>query len=482
VPQVLIADDNSNIHRSVALALKEAGVEVVAVGNGEAAVRKIAEIKPDLVLADIFMPVRSGYEVCEFVKQDPHFSSIPVVLLIGAFDPFDEREAQRVRADAILKKPFVPPDSLLRTVADLLPQSAARSSPAPAVATGAKPELPSVPAQSSTPAGGAEPAEYMDQAPEEFEPTNARLAWNPSEQPVAFGALLETAGAEAAQADDSVLTSRRDPNLGEPAFWVPKAQQESESGGAETEESPVEFAGLEESPEEEQPISEVARPKPPEHQETTAPELPELELSANPFEETAGQTSQDPALELPEFPSLDLPPAKNLPPLPMPDSSSAPQASEIQRSPAAPETADESLPDLKDFAWAAPSGPGKQILPDPESIEESKSPSDTPGLATLAPFLASLTSAASTREGAEPQKPGDFDSLSEPSDFESEPDELETREPFDGPIAAQLDPAVIEAIAQRVIERMQPKIIELVTRELLRPAVEALVQRELEKK
>ncbi len=107
-----------------ALALREAGIEVVAVGNGEAAVRKIAEIGPDLVLADIFMPVRNGYEVCEFVKHDSRYSQTPVVLLVGAFDPFDEQEAQRVQADGVLKKPFVPPDPLINTVKALLAKSA----------------------------------------------------------------------------------------------------------------------------------------------------------------------------------------------------------------------------------------------------------------------------------------------------------------------------------------------------------------------
>src|SRR5580693_6575708 len=104
----------------VTLAFKGEGIDVVAVGNGEAAVKKTIEIVPDLVLADIFMPVRSGYEVCEFLKQDPRFSHIPVVLLAGAFDPFDEREAQRVGADGILKKPFVPPDPLITLVKALL--------------------------------------------------------------------------------------------------------------------------------------------------------------------------------------------------------------------------------------------------------------------------------------------------------------------------------------------------------------------------
>src|SRR5580693_7972836 len=104
----------------VGLALKDQGIEVVAVGNGEAAVRKISDIHPDLVLADVFMPVRNGYEVCEYVKTDSTLSHIPVILLVGAFDPLDEQEAQRVGADGVLKKPFVPPDPLISMVKSAL--------------------------------------------------------------------------------------------------------------------------------------------------------------------------------------------------------------------------------------------------------------------------------------------------------------------------------------------------------------------------
>src|SRR5215467_7878966 len=104
----------------VGLALKDQGIDVVAVGNGEAAVRKIADVRPDLVLADVFMPVRNGYEVCQFVKMDSSLSHIPVILLVGAFDPLDEQEAQRVGADGVLKKPFIPPDPLISMVKSAL--------------------------------------------------------------------------------------------------------------------------------------------------------------------------------------------------------------------------------------------------------------------------------------------------------------------------------------------------------------------------
>jgi CheY-like chemotaxis protein len=120
VPRILVADDNANIQKMVALALEEQGIDVVSVGNGEAAVRRIPDLAPDLVLADVFMPVRNGYEVCEFVKRDERFSHIPVILLVGAFDPLDEKEARRVGADGVLKKPFVPPDPLIAMVTSAL--------------------------------------------------------------------------------------------------------------------------------------------------------------------------------------------------------------------------------------------------------------------------------------------------------------------------------------------------------------------------
>jgi CheY-like chemotaxis protein len=116
VPRILVADDNSNIQKMVALAFAEHGIDVVAVGNGEAAVRRMPDLNPDVVLADVFMPVRNGYEVCEYIKKDPRFAKTPVILLVGAFDPLDEQEARRVGADGVLKKPFVPPDPLIAMV------------------------------------------------------------------------------------------------------------------------------------------------------------------------------------------------------------------------------------------------------------------------------------------------------------------------------------------------------------------------------
>ena len=149
MPRILVADDNTNIQKMVVLAFQERGVEVIAVGNGEAAVRRLPDANPDLVLADVFMPVRNGYEVCEFVKKDPRFAHVPVILLVGAFDPLDEKEARRVGADGVLKKPFVPPDPLIAMVMSALeknPKVAAELAKAKEVAAEAllPPALPEV--------------------------------------------------------------------------------------------------------------------------------------------------------------------------------------------------------------------------------------------------------------------------------------------------------------------------------------------------
>jgi CheY-like chemotaxis protein len=193
VAKILVADDNSNIQKMVILALKDQGIDVVAVGNGEAAVRKISDIRPDLVLADVFMPVRNGYEVCKYVKDDSSLAHIPVILLVGAFDPLDEQEAQRVGADGVLKKPFVPPDPLISMVKAALTRAGVvigANAPPPPMPEAARPEPPPMPRVVPQPVYTPEPEPDPGEA--------ARYASRPKPvnidqglQPLAFGSLLE---------------------------------------------------------------------------------------------------------------------------------------------------------------------------------------------------------------------------------------------------------------------------------------------------
>src|SRR5262245_59496980 len=106
--KLLLADDSVTIQRVIELTFSGEDVEVLAVGDGEEAISRIPAERPDIVLADIGMPKRSGYEVSAFVKGHPDFAHIPVLLLAGAFEPVDDAKAQESGCDGVLVKPFEP--------------------------------------------------------------------------------------------------------------------------------------------------------------------------------------------------------------------------------------------------------------------------------------------------------------------------------------------------------------------------------------
>jgi CheY-like chemotaxis protein len=131
--RVLIADDSLTIQKVVELTFADSNYRLTCVSNGRLALEKVHEQAPDLILADVVMPEKNGYEVCEEIKRNPATASIPVVLLAGTFEPFDRERAQRLGCDAIVSKPF---DSreLFRKVEALIaarPQPAASPAPAP---------------------------------------------------------------------------------------------------------------------------------------------------------------------------------------------------------------------------------------------------------------------------------------------------------------------------------------------------------------
>jgi CheY-like chemotaxis protein len=104
----------------VELTFSDEGLEVITVGDGRQALEKLEEIVPDIVLADVFMPEPNGYQVCEHIKRTERFRHIPVMLLVGSFEPFDEAEARRVGADDYLTKPFQSIRALVGKVRDLM--------------------------------------------------------------------------------------------------------------------------------------------------------------------------------------------------------------------------------------------------------------------------------------------------------------------------------------------------------------------------
>ena len=104
--RILLADDSPHAQRMGERILREEGFEVVTVTDGETALIRLSDVDPDVVMADVFLPHKSGYEICEHIKSHPRHCHTRVVLLAGLLEPVDDAEAQRVRADAILKKPF----------------------------------------------------------------------------------------------------------------------------------------------------------------------------------------------------------------------------------------------------------------------------------------------------------------------------------------------------------------------------------------
>lgn len=122
--RILLADDSPHAQRMGELILREEGYEVVTITDGATVLLRLADVDPDLILVDVTMPTRSGYEICEYVKTSLRHVHTRVVLLAGAQDPVDEQEARRVRADGVLKKPFEA-SLVLKTVKPLLDDAAA---------------------------------------------------------------------------------------------------------------------------------------------------------------------------------------------------------------------------------------------------------------------------------------------------------------------------------------------------------------------
>jgi len=139
--RILLADDSPHAQRMGELILREEGYEVVTVTDGASALVRLRDFDPDLILVDVAMPTKSGYEICEFVKSSLGHLHTRVVLLAGAQETVDEREARRVHVDGVLKKPFEA-SVVLQTVKPLLEAAAAAR-------VGQVPDLPS--------ATGAEP-------------------------------------------------------------------------------------------------------------------------------------------------------------------------------------------------------------------------------------------------------------------------------------------------------------------------------------
>jgi CheY-like chemotaxis protein len=207
--KLLLADDSVTIQRVIELTFADEDVQVIAVGDGQKAIERIEAERPDIVLADVGMPERDGYEVAAFVKSTAHLAHIPVLLLTGAFEPVDEQRASAVGCDGVLAKPFEP-HMVITRVKELLAGGPGARVPQAGAAGAA--EMPAPEAIGSAP-GAGQPVE----AP-------------PAELPVLDGASeagREAPPMEARAADTPLRISRRTP-IAVPGFGAPPAPSESQ--------------------------------------------------------------------------------------------------------------------------------------------------------------------------------------------------------------------------------------------------------------
>lgn len=107
----------------MALTFADQGMDVISFSDGDAAVENLDEVKPDIVLADVNMPGINGYQLCELMRSDQANKDIPVLLLVGSFEPFDREEAERVGSNGHMTKPFSSIAELVSTVQRLLAEA-----------------------------------------------------------------------------------------------------------------------------------------------------------------------------------------------------------------------------------------------------------------------------------------------------------------------------------------------------------------------
>ena len=142
---LLLADDSVTIQKVVGISFANEDVRLITVDNGDAAIARARQERPDVILADVVMPGKSGYEVCEAVKADPNLRHIPVLLLTGTFEAFDEARATRAGAAGHIAKPFES-QVLVEQVKRLLAQSEAPRAAAPRTPAAAPPARAAAPA------------------------------------------------------------------------------------------------------------------------------------------------------------------------------------------------------------------------------------------------------------------------------------------------------------------------------------------------
>ena len=119
--RILVADDSPQALRLAEQILTSGGLEVVSVTDGTIALRRLADVNPDILITDVYLPTKSGFDLARFLRSQPQYSHIRVIFAAAPIDQFNEQDAKNAGADVILRKPFEA-SALLGAVQDLLKQ------------------------------------------------------------------------------------------------------------------------------------------------------------------------------------------------------------------------------------------------------------------------------------------------------------------------------------------------------------------------
>jgi CheY-like chemotaxis protein len=133
-PTVYFIDDSATMREVIKIAFRRENIGVVACQSATTALEQIEQVRPDVVITDILMPDKDGFEVCQFIKQHPRLNKIPVVLLSGVVNREVADKAFGVKADELIRKPFQPQDLIARVkkfLAPITPSPVAPAAPAP---------------------------------------------------------------------------------------------------------------------------------------------------------------------------------------------------------------------------------------------------------------------------------------------------------------------------------------------------------------
>ena len=422
-PKLLLADDSITIQRVVELTFADQGVEVLSVGDGEAAIARIPVDQPDIVLADIGMPKRSGYDVSAFIKGHPDYRHIPVLLLAGAFEPVDEKRAEQVGCNGVLVKPFEPQHVIAR-VRELL--GGAIGTPMQAASDVGRP------VDRLAPPRTLEFPRREDAAPPE--PAQA-ISEIPAPVDHDLGALPTTPDFAPAQG----FAAPPGPSL-EPAASIPEFND-----GESLDDYFARLGAALESPPPSAPPAPVPAPPAPEPFHEVVPDMTPGDVAVSDERGFQEITFDEPAVEPEEVPTLDQvlsafdtpAPAIDLP---------------LDETPFVPEPAA--------FVAAPP-------------VE----PPDSP--ATLAPQTAELDEPLEPSEPYEGNLVADaFTALLAVEEGEADAAPILFSSGFKGPVITE---ALVDRIAERVIERLAPGTGRDLVAQVVSEVAERLVREEIER-